>query len=83
MPSSPSRFSAGTLHVGEGQLSGVLSVQADLVQVPAALEPLHAAFDDQQRKALRALVSGSVWATTITRSELIPLVMNVFDPLST
>ncbi|CFS46054.1 Uncharacterised protein [Mycobacterium tuberculosis] len=27
--------------------------------------------------------SGSVCATTITRSELIPLVMNVFDPFST
>ena len=26
---------------------------------------------------------GSVFATTITRSALIPLVMNVFDPLST
>ena len=27
--------------------------------------------------------SGSVFATTITRSELMPLVMNVFEPLST
>ena len=46
----------GHLDVGERQLGGVLGVQADLVQVPAALEALHAALDDQQREALRALV---------------------------
>ena len=44
------------LDVGEGQLGGVLGVQADLVEVAAALEALHAALDDQQREALRALV---------------------------
>ena len=46
----------GHLHVGEGQLGGVLGLQADLVEVAAALEALHAALDDQQREALRALV---------------------------
>ena len=46
----------GHLHVGERQLCGVLRVQADLVEVAAALEALHAALDDQQREALGALV---------------------------
>ncbi len=46
----------GHLDVGEGQFGGVLGVQADLVEVAAALEALHAALDDQQREALRALV---------------------------
>ena len=56
LPSSPSRFSTGNLDVGERQFGGVLRVQSDLVQMAAALEALHAAFDDEQRKALRALV---------------------------
>ena len=46
----------GHLDVGEGQFGGVLRVQADLVEVAAALEALHAALDDQQREAQGALV---------------------------
>ena len=40
--------------VVEGQLRGVLGVLADLVQVAAALEALHAALDHEQRDALVA-----------------------------
>ena len=46
----------GNLDVGERQLGRVLSVQSDLVQMASAFEALHAAFDNKQRKALRALV---------------------------
>ncbi len=42
-------------HVGEGQLGGVLGVQPDLVQLAAAFESSHAAFDDQQTEPLRTL----------------------------
>ena len=41
-------------HVVEEQLGGVLGVLADLVQVAAALEALHAALDHEQRDALVA-----------------------------
>ena len=46
----------GHLHVGEGQLRGVLGVETDLVEVAAALEARHPPLDDQQREAQRALV---------------------------
>jgi len=41
--------------IGERQLCGVLSIEADLVEFAAALEALHAPLDDQQREARRAL----------------------------
>ena len=41
-------------HIVEEQFGGVLGVQADLVQVAAALEAFHAALDDEQADALMA-----------------------------
>ena len=55
MPSSPSRLVDRHAHVGEEQLGGVLGVQADLVEVAAALEPVHAALDHDERHARVAL----------------------------
>jgi hypothetical protein len=42
----------GTGHIVEEQLGGVLGVLADLVEVAAALEPVHAALDDEQADPL-------------------------------
>ena len=53
-PSSPSRFSFGTCDVVEEQLGGVLRLEADLLEVAAALEARHAALDDEQADALVA-----------------------------
>ena len=44
----------GHLDVVEEQLGGVLGLHADLVEVAAALEALHAALDDEQADALVA-----------------------------
>ena len=52
----PEQVLGGHLDVGERQFGGVLRIQPDLVQVAATLEALHAALDDEQREALRALV---------------------------
>ena len=71
------------LDVVEEQLGGVLGVLADLVEVAAALEALHAALDDEQADALVAGVGVGAATTTITRSDRMPLEMNVFWPLST
>ena len=46
------------LHVGEEQLGGVLGVQADLVEVAAALEAVHAPLDHEQAHARVPLASG-------------------------
>ncbi len=43
------------MHVVEGQLRGVLGVLADLLEVAAALEALHAALEDEQRDPAVAL----------------------------
>ena len=71
------------LHVGEEQLGGVLGVQADLVEVAAPLEAVHAPLEHEQAHALVASAAGSVLTAVITRSALMPLVMNVFEPLTT
>ena len=55
-PSSPSRLSDRHPHVGERQLGGVLRVQAQLVEVAAALEAGHAALEDHQRHAAAPVV---------------------------
>ena len=69
-------------HVGEEQLGGVLAVEAELLEVPPALEARHPPLDHQQRHPGMAL--GGVGLTaTITRSALIPLVMKVLEPLTT
>ena len=72
----------GHVHVGEGQLGGVLRVLADLLEVAPALEALHAALDDS-RLMPRWRSEGSVLTAVITRSALMPLVMNVFEPSTT
>jgi hypothetical protein len=69
-------------HVGEEQLGGVLRVQADLLEVAAALEALHAALETSRLMPLWRC-DGSVFTAVITRSALMPLVMNVFEPLTT
>ena len=51
-PSSPSRLAAGTAHVGERELGGVLGVHADLVEVAAALEAGHPPLHHQQADPL-------------------------------
>ena len=57
-------------------------VLADLLEVAPALEALHAALDDEQADAAVAL-GGVGLHGRITRSALMPLVMNVFEPLTT
>ena len=42
-------------HVDEEQLSGVVGVLPDLVEVPAALEAVHAALDHQERNACSSI----------------------------
>ena len=67
--------------VAEEQLGGVLGVLAELVQFATALEARHPALHHQQAHPLMAL-RGSVFTAVMTRSALMPLVMNVFDPLT-
>ena len=69
------------MHVGEGQLGGVLAVLADLLEVAPAFEALHAALEDEQQIP-RCFSEGSVLTAVITRSALMPFVMNVFEPLT-
>ncbi len=69
--------------VGEEQLGGVLAVHADLVEVAAALEAVHAALEHEQATCPCGAGVGSVLTAVITRSALMPLVMNVFEPLTT
>ena len=71
------------MHVGEEQLGGVLGVQADLLEVAAALEAVHAPLEDEQATCPCGAALGSVFTAVITRSALMPLVMNVFEPLTT
>ena len=49
----------GDLHIGEDQLRGVLAVQSQLVQVAAARETGHTAFEHQQRQATVAVGRGA------------------------
>jgi hypothetical protein len=81
-PSVAEQVLDGHPHVVEEQLGGVLAVQADLVEVAAPLEALHAPLEHQQAHALVRWV-GSVLTATMTRSALMPLVMKVFEPLTT
>ena len=54
----PEQVVDGHVDVVEEQLRGVLRVHAELVEVAAALEALHAPLDDEQRDARGALASG-------------------------
>ncbi len=69
----------------ERQLGGVLGVLADLLQVAPTLEALGAALEDEQRDVAVAVLMPAfpVLTATITRSALMPLVMNVFEPSTT
>ena len=71
----------GHRHVVEEQLGGVRLGQADLVQLAAAVEAGHVALHRKQADRPARPRSGSVRATTMTRSALMPLVMNVLEPL--
>ena len=64
------------LHVGERQFGGVLGLKADLVQVAARSKPSIPRSTTSNEKPCAPL-SGSVCATTMTRSALMPLVMKV------
>ena len=59
LPSSPSRFSAGTRTSVNDSSAVSWRVQAELVQVAAALEAGHAALEDQQRHALVPVLAGA------------------------
>ena len=76
----------GTTTLSKNSSEVSCACMPDLVEVAAALEARHAALDDQQADALvaePAVGLVSVRATTITRSAIAPLLMNVLEPLST
>ena len=69
--------------IGEEQLGGVLRLEADLVEVAAALETGQCRVRRRSATARPAPWAGSVLTATMTRSARMPLLIKVFCPLST
>ena len=71
------------LHVLEEQLRGVGGIHAELLELAAAAEACASSVSTTNSEMPLAPAFGSVLATTMIRLACWPLVMKVFEPLST
>ena len=79
-PSSPRRFVRGTLTLSKNNSEVSCAFRPVFSRFLPQLNPFRSV-STRTRLIPAALFSGSVFATTITRSALCPFVINVFFPL--
>ena len=81
--SAPSRLAVGTLTSSKNSSDVSWALRPSFSRLRPRLKPSAPSVSTTIRETPRAFSSGSVLATTITRSACWPLVMKVFWPLTT